>query len=187
MYSWAVGATSLSPDSRSHLGLKKIPVYHRGADKQAPRAPEVAAPRPQLRLPGITLATQALAARGDSLEHLRARVAVLLSRSTCPPSLPTVVGVAGEQDDLKRRMNEYMLHEEYHESIRGEDGEDLIKAQGSPPQTNMYSYYYSGPATDLADTASLPRSPRGNPWPTFSTPPWDGPTWRPDLPKTTRT
>ena len=50
-----------------------------------------------------------------------------------------------------------MLHKDYHQSIRGEDGEEPIEALGSPPQTDMDSYYYSGPPTDLADTASLPR------------------------------
>ena len=48
-----------------------------------------------------------------------------------------------------------MPHEDYHKSIRGKDGEEPIEALGSPPQTNMNSYYYSGPPTDLANTASL--------------------------------
>ena len=78
-----------------------------------------------------------------------------------------------------------MLHKDYHQSIRGEDGEEPIKALGSPPQTDMDSYYYSGPLTDLADTASLPRRPRGTPWPTFTSPPCEEPTWRPVVPKTT--
>ena len=97
------------------------------------------------------------------------------------------LGVVGEQDDLKRRMDEYMVHEDYHESIRGQDGEEPIKRLGSPPQTDMDSYYYSGPPTDLADTALLPRCPRGTPWPTFTTPPCEEPTWRPETPATTRT
>ena len=80
-----------------------------------------------------------------------------------------------------------MLHEEYHKWIRGEDGEETIEVLESPPQTNMDSYYYSGPPTDLADTASLPRRPRGTPWPTLSTPPCEGPAWRPELPTTMRT
>ena len=57
-----------------------------------------------------------------------------------------------------------MLHEDYHKSIRGEDGEEPIEALGSPPETDMDSYYYLGPPTDLANTASLPRRPRGTPW-----------------------
>ena len=31
---------------------------------------------------------------------------------------------------------------------------------GSPPQTEMGSFLYSGPSTDMADTVSLPRRPR---------------------------
>ena len=80
-----------------------------------------------------------------------------------------------------------MLHEEYHKLIRGEDGEEPIEALGSRPQTDMDSYYYSGASTDLADTASLSRSPRGIPWPTFPTSPWEAPTWRPELPTRTIT
>ena len=56
----------------------------------------------------MILTTEALAARGDSLEHLRRRVAVSLSRSACPASTSTVVGAAAGQDDLKRRMDEYV-------------------------------------------------------------------------------
>ena len=40
-------------------------------------------------------------------------------------------------------MDEYMLHKDYHKSIRGEDGEEPIEALGSPPQTDMDSCYYS--------------------------------------------
>ena len=80
-----------------------------------------------------------------------------------------------------------MLHKEYHQSIRGEDGEEPIEALGFPPRPDMESYCYSGPPTDLADTASLPRRPRGTPWPTFTTPPCEEPTWRPELPTTART
>ena len=47
-----------------------------------------------------------------------------------------------------------MLHKDYHQSIRGEDGEEPIDAISSPPRTDMDSYYYSGPSTDLANTAS---------------------------------
>ena len=71
-------------------------------------------------------------------------------------------------------MDEYLLHEEYYKSARGEDGQEPLEALGSPPQTDMGSYYYSGPPTDLADTVSLPRRPRGS-------------AWRPELPTTIRT
>ena len=36
---------------------------------------------------------------------------------------------------------------------------------GSPPYTDMGSYPSSGPSTDLADTVSVPRQPRGPVWP----------------------
>ena len=61
-------------------------------------------------------------------------------------------------------MDEYLLHEEYYKSVRGEDGKDPLKALGSPPHTDMGSYLYSGPPTDLADTVSLPRRPRKSAW-----------------------
>ena len=169
-----MGSTSVSPDLGSHLGLKKVQYITEGRTKKLRREPEVVATRPEPGVPEIPLPTEALAARGDSLKHLRRRTAGSLSRSACPASASTVVGVAGEQDDPKRRMDEYMLHEEYHKSIRGEDGEESMEALGSPPQTDMDSYYYSGPPTDLAATASLPRRPRGTPWPTFSTAPCKG-------------
>ena len=105
-----------------------------------------------------------LAARGDSLQHLRRRVAVSISRSACAASLSTAVGGSEEQDKLRRRMDEYLLHEEYYQSVRGEDGEEPLEALGSRPQADMGSYYYSGPPTDLADTLSLPRRPRGPAW-----------------------
>ena len=57
-------------------------------------------------------------------------------------------------------MHEYLLQKDYYKSVRGEDGEEPLKALGSPPQTDIGSYYYSGPATDLADTVSLPRRKR---------------------------
>ena len=53
-----------------------------------------------------------------------------------------------------------MLHEEYHKSTIGEDGEIPLDALGSPPQTEMGSFLYSGPSTDMADTVSLWRRPR---------------------------
>ena len=53
-----------------------------------------------------------------------------------------------------------MLHEEYHKSTVGEYGEIPLDALGSPPQTKMGSFLYSGPSTDMEDTVSLPRRPR---------------------------
>ena len=53
-----------------------------------------------------------------------------------------------------------MLHEEYHLSTVGVDGELPLDALGSPPQTGMGSFLYSGPSTDIVDTVSLPRQPR---------------------------
>ena len=50
-----------------------------------------------------------------------------------------------------------MLHEEYHKFTVGEDGEIPLDALGSPPQTEMGSFLYSGPSADMADTVSLPR------------------------------
>ena len=74
---------------------------------------------------------------------------------------------------MRRRMDKYLLHEEYYKSVRGEDGEEPLKGLGSPPHTDIGSYLYSGPPTNLADTVSLPRLPRG-------------PAWRPELPTTSR-
>ena len=37
-------------------------------------------------------------------------------------------------------MDEYLLHEEYYKSVRGEDGEEPLEALGSPPHTDMGSY-----------------------------------------------
>ena len=70
-------------------------------------------------------------------------------------------------------MDEYLLQEEYYKSVQEEDGEEPLKALGSRPHTDMGSYPYSGQPTDLADTVSLPRRPRG-------------PAWRPELPTTSR-
>ena len=53
-----------------------------------------------------------------------------------------------------------MLHEEYHKSTLREDGEIPLDALGSPPQTEMGSFLYSGPSTDMADTVSRPRQTR---------------------------
>ena len=61
-------------------------------------------------------------------------------------------------------MDKYLLHEEYYKSVRGEDGQEPLEALGSPPQTDMGSFCYSDPPTDLADTVALPRRPRGSAW-----------------------
>ena len=106
-----------------------------------------------------------------SLQHLCRRVAVSIFRSACPASSCTAFGGYEEQDELRRRIDEYLLHEEYYKSVRGEDGEEPLEALGSPPHTDMGSYLYSAPPTDLANTVSLPRRPRG-------------PAWRPELPTT---
>ena len=70
-----------------------------------------------------------------------------------------------------------MLNEEYHKSTVEEDGEIPLDALGSPPQTEMGSFLYSGPSTDMADTVSLPRRPRVHEHPRA---------WHPDLPTTSR-
>ena len=57
-------------------------------------------------------------------------------------------------------MDEYILHEEYYKSIRGEDGEEPLAVHGSRPRTDLGSYTHSGPPSDGAETASLPRRPR---------------------------
>ena len=57
-------------------------------------------------------------------------------------------------------MDEYILHEEYYKSIRGEDGEEPLAVHGSRPRTDLGSYTHSGPPSDTAETASLPRRPR---------------------------
>ena len=61
------------------------------------------------------------------------------------------------------------------------------KRYGSGAQIGMDSYYYSGPLTDLANTASLPRRAIGIPCPTLTTPPCEEPMWRLELPTTMRT
>ena len=70
-----------------------------------------------------------------------------------------------------------MLHEEYHKSTVGENGEIPLDPLGSPPQTEMGSFLYSGPSTDMADTVSLPRRPRVHEHPRAG---------HPDLPTTSR-
>ena len=132
--------------------------------------------RAELNPPRTTpLTMETLAAHGeDSLQRLRRRVEASIARSACPASSSTVLGVGPDkQEDLRRRMDEFMLHEEYHKSTVGEDGEIPLDALGSPPQTEMRSFLYSWPSTDMADTVSLPRRPRVHEHPKA---------WHPDLP-----
>ena len=145
------------PKLRAASRSQEDPV-HRRAEQDAPR-----------------LSTEALAARGDSLQHLRRGVAASISRSVCPASSSTATPVEGpeEEGEFRRRIKEYILHDEYYKTVTGEDGEEPLDALGSPPYTDMGSYPYSGPPTDLADTVSLPRRPRG-------------PVWRPELLITSR-
>ena len=74
-------------------------------------------------------------------------------------------------------MDDFMLHEEYQKSTVGEDAEVPLDALGSPPQTEMGSFLYSGPSTDMADTISLPKRPRVHEHPRA---------WHPELPTTSR-
>ena len=76
-----------------------------------------------------------------------------------------------------------MLHEEYHLSTAGVDGELPLDALGSPPQTEMGSFLYSGPSTDIADTVALPRRPRVHEHPRARHP--DLPIMDPPRPETT--
>ena len=72
-------------------------------------------------------------------------------------------------------MDEYILHQEYYKSIRGEDGEEPLAVHGSIPRTDLGSYAHSGPPS----TASLPRRTRPEyPRPCYPTPraPKVGPT-----------
>ena len=135
------------PPLRAASGSQEDP-EHRRAELNPPRI--------------IPLTTEMLAARAeDGLQRLRRRVEASIARSACPASSSTVLGVGPEeQEDLRGRMNEFMLHEEYHKSTVGEDEEIPLDALGSPPQTEMGSFLYSGPSTEMADTVSLPRRPR---------------------------
>ena len=119
--------------------------------------------RAKLNPPRTTpLTMETLAAHGeDSLQRLRRRVEGSIARWACQASSSTVLGgCPEEEEDLRRRMDEFMLHEEYHKSTVGEDGEIPLDALGSPPQTEMGSFLYCGPSTDMADTVSLQRRPR---------------------------
>ena len=141
------------PKLRAASESQEDPV-HRRAEQEAPR-----------------FTTEALAARGDSLQHLLRRVAASISRSVRPASSSTAIPARGpeEKGEFRRRINEYILHEEYYKSVTGEDGEEPLDALGSLPYTDMGSYPSSGTPTDLADTVSLPRQPRR-------------PVWHPELP-----
>ena len=107
------------------------------------------------------LTTEALAAHGgDSLRHLHRRVAASVSRSACPASSSTAIEGPEEYEELRNKMDEYIPHEEYYKSICGEDGEEPLAVHGSRPRTDLRSYTHSGPPSDRAETASLPRRPR---------------------------
>ena len=56
-------------------------------------------------------------------------------------------------------MDEYISHEGYYKSIRGEDGEEPLAVHGSRPRTDLGSYTHSGPPSNRAETASLSRRP----------------------------
>ena len=119
--------------------------------------------RANLTLPRTTpLTMETLAAHGeDSLQRLRRRVEASIARSACQASSSTVLGGGPEvQQDLRGRMDEYLLHEEYHKSTVGEDGEIPLDALRSPPGTEMGSFLLSQPSTDMVDTVLLPRQPR---------------------------
>ena len=151
------------PPLRGASGSQEDP-EHRRANQDPPRT--------------ICLTMEALMAHGDdSLQHLHRRVAASIARSACPASSSTAFGGPQEQEDLRRRMDEYMLHEEYHKSIRGQDGEVPLEAVWSPPQTEIWCFPYWGRSTDIANTVSLPRRPRVHEHPRA---------WHPDL-RTTST
>ena len=139
---------------------------HRGAELNPPRT--------------IPLTMETLAAHvEDSLQRLRRRVEASIAQSACPASSSTILGVGPEeQEDLQRRMDEFMLHKEYHKSTVGEDGEIPLDALGSPPQTEMGFYRHGGHSITTETTkstrtpeskASRPTdngssSPRPEPW-----------------------
>ena len=93
--------------------------------------------RAKLNPPRTTpLTTEILVAHGeDSLQRLCRRVEASVARSACPASSSTVLGGGPEeQEDLRRRMDEFMLHEEYHKSTVGEDGEIPLDTSGRRPK-----------------------------------------------------
>ena len=152
------------PPLRAASGSQEDP-EHRRANLNPPRT--------------TPLTMETLAAHGeDSLQRLRRRVEASIARSACPASSSTFLGGGPEeQEDLRSRMDQFLLHEEYHKSTVGEDGEVPVDALGSLPQTEMGSFLYSGPSTDMADTVSLPRRQRVHEHPRA---------WHPDLPTTSR-
>ena len=152
------------PPLRAAYGSQEDP-EHRRANLNPPRT--------------SPLTMETLAAHGeDSLQRLRRRVEASIARSACPASSSTVLGGGPEkQEDLQGRMDEFMLHEEYHKSTVGEDREIPLDALGPPPQTEMGSFLYLVPSTDMADTVSLPRRPRVHQHPRA---------WHLDLPTTSR-
>ena len=158
----SVAHTKSEPPLRATSGSQEDP-EHRRAKLNPPRK--------------TSLTMETLAAHGeDSLQRLRRRVEASIARSACPASSSTVLGGGPEeQEDLRRSMDEFMLHEKYHKSTIGEDGVIPLDALGSPPQTEMGSFLYSGPSTDMADTVSVPRRPRVHEHPRA---------WHPDLPIT---
>ena len=100
---------------------------------------------------------ETLAANGeDSLQRLRRRVKASIARSACPASSSTVLGVGPEeQEDLRRRMDEFMLHEEYHNSTVREDGE--IWYEGNPRKTEGKEPHAAGEHTTASKPASFVR------------------------------
>ena len=171
---WPIRSVQVQPGSVAHpksepplraaSGSQEDP-EHRRANRNPPRT---------IPLTMETLATYV----EDSLQRLRRRVEASIARSACPASSSTFLGGSPEeQEDLRRRMDEFMLHEEYHKSTVGEDGEVPLDALGSPPQTEVGCFLYSRPSTDMADTVSLPRRPKVDEHPRA---------WHPDLPTTSR-
>ena len=152
------------PPLRAASGSQEDP-EHRRANINPPRT--------------TPLTMETLAAHGEnSLQRLRRQLEASNARSACPASSSTVLGGGPEeQEDLQRRMEEFMLHEEYHKSTVGEDAEIRLDALGSPPQTEMGSFLCSGPSTDMADTVSLSRRPGVHEHPRA---------WHPDLPTPSR-
>ena len=159
----SIAHSKSEPPLRAASGSQEDP-EHRRANQDPPRI--------------IPLTMETLGAHAeDSLQRLRRRVEASIARSACPASSSTILGGPEEQGDLRRSMDEFMPHEEYHKSTVGEEGEVPLDALGSLPQTEMGSFLYSGPSTDIADTVSLPRRPRVHQHPRA---------WHPDLPTTSR-
>ena len=81
----------------------------------------------------------------DSLQRLRRRVEASIARSACPVSSSTVLGGRPEeQEDLQRRMDEFMLHEEYQKSTVGEDGENLLMPSCRRPKLRWVPSFIRG-------------------------------------------